>query len=58
MFGIFGGINNSAIYIWLTLYFKYGNYGWKWPVLLGTVANFLALIASLYWLPESPKWLL
>ena len=58
LFGTLGGINNAAIYIWLTLYFKLGNYGWKWTVIVGVVLNFLTLIFSLYWLPESPKWLL
>lgn len=58
IFGTFGAINNAAIFIGLTLYFKYGNNGWKWPVLLFAVLNFIVLVFSMFWLPESPKWLL
>lgn len=58
IFGTFGAINNAAIFILMTLYFKYGNLSWRWTVLFSAVMNFLTLIFSLYFLPESPKWLL
>ena len=55
--GTIEGCSQGAIFIYLTLFYKYGNFGWKWPVVFAATINLVALILTFVFVPESPKWL-
>lgn len=44
-------------YIGLGFYFSGGHSAWRWPMLI-QIAPPLLLLFSIYWIPESPRWLL
>lgn len=49
-------VSEGAVYIYLTIYYKYIDKDWYWTAVVPTVVNTLVLFALVY-LPESPKWL-
>lgn len=58
LMGTIEGCSEAAVYIWLTIYYRFGNYGWKWPVALAALINFVGLVLTVIFIPESPKWLM
>jgi len=50
-------VSEGLIYIYLTIYYRYINEYWLYPLILGLFQTLIAGLLILKFVPESPKWL-
>lgn len=56
MIGACWNCMEGAIYVYLTLYFRYVSKNWLYPEIWGAFTAFVSGLIILFWVPESPKW--